>query len=184
LVQLLSTMLEHPEPEQRAGVLRQVEKVIEEEEDNLGSKTKSAGGVGGQRSALEIFVSAMWIPVVTTATSDASARIRKQASDVLVKMVPYVESSQLQSLLVSFDMIFKSGTLTQGGLSLLARVCLYSDPPDYDIIPSRIWSSIESLAQSKPGNIILQPSLSTISYLTSSLVLVIGCSSPNLGSVT
>ncbi|KAG0598738.1 hypothetical protein M758_12G097000 [Ceratodon purpureus] len=150
LVQLLNTMLEHPEPEQRAGVLRQVEKVIEEEEDNLGSKT-SAGAVGGQRSALETFVSAMWIPVVTSATSDASARLRKQASDVLVKMVPYVESSQLQSLLVSFDMIFKSQPLTQSGLSLLARVCLYSNPPDYDTIPSRVWDSIESLAQSKPG---------------------------------
>lgn len=100
----------------------------------MGSKT-SAGAVGGQRPALETFVSAMWITVVTSATSDASGRLRKQASDVLVKVVPYVESSQLQSLLVAFDMIFKSQPLTQSGLSLLAHVCLYSNPPDYDTIP-------------------------------------------------
>lgn len=162
LIKLLGTMLEHPEPEQRAGVLRLVEKLIEDGEGNLSFRTESTGAVGGQRSAVEIFVSAMWIPVVTTATSDASARLRKQASDVLIKMVPYVESTQLQSLLMSFDMIFKSGPLTQSGLSLLARACLFSDPPEYAIVPSRVWNSIESLAQSKPGKIILQLSSSNL----------------------
>jgi len=149
-------MLEHPEPEQRSGVLRLVEKLIEDGEGDLSSRTESAGAVGGQRSPLEFFVSAMWIPVVTTATSDASVRLRKQASDVLEKMVPYVESTHLQSLLISFDMIFKSGPLTRSGLSLLARACLYSNPSEYAIIPSRVWNSIESLAQSKPGKSILQ----------------------------
>lgn len=151
LIQLLSTMLEHPEPEQRAGVLQQIQKVIDDEEKNLSYRSETADDLGGKRSAIAAFVSAMWIPVVTTATSDASVRLRRQASEVLIKMVPYAESSQLRSLLVSFDMIFKSGPLTHTGLSLLARVCLYSKTPDYEIIPSRVWNSIEALALSKSG---------------------------------
>lgn len=152
LIQLLCTMLEHPEPEQHAGALRQLEKVVDDEEDYIKSATKEAGHGGpDQRTVVETFVSAMWVPVLTAATTHKSTDLKNRALAVLIKMVPFAESVQLQSLMSSIDIVFKTEPLTPLGLSLLARACLYSSAADLDIIPSRTWNRIQTLAQSKAG---------------------------------
>lgn len=157
LIHLLCTMIELPEPEHRMGVMEQLGKMVDNQENKLHSgKEEKEGNWKEQQTFVEVLVSAMWLKIVTAATSEATTELRSQALKVLIKMVPLAEPMQLQSLLSSMDLVLKPGPLTRLGLSLLARACLYSDPSDINIIPSRVWTNIQSLAQSKPGkNLVL-----------------------------
>ncbi|CAH9147865.1 unnamed protein product [Cuscuta epithymum] len=160
LIDLLCSILCHPEPEQRFIGLKQLGKHVSQggscrtvfilptliDNEVLPSEPDV-------RSAL---VSRTWDEVALLASSDASLQLRINATALLVNYVPFVERPKLQSFLAAADCVLQclmklcqpvcEGSLTQLSIALIACVCLYSPAEDILLIPQNLWRGIENFA--------------------------------------
>lgn len=174
LTELFRILLEHQEPEQRAGALQLLEKLAELEDATGSSQLIHYSFEKDQRGFqcrgklpniqfIEGIVSATWDNVASLAACDPSLRIRRQAIGLLLRFVPLAQPQHLQRLLSSVDAILPSlamsaytmrdAPLTRMSLALFSRACLYSSMMDINMIPISVWSSLEILSKPKPGSI-------------------------------
>ncbi|KAL8255124.1 hypothetical protein R6Q59_033345 [Mikania micrantha] len=158
LVDLLSSMMNHIEPEQRFTAIKHLGQLVSQEAD---SETIIEQNNSRDESTLSYIVSNTWDRVIVLASSDTSACLRTHALALLVKCVPFAERTQLQSVLSAADnflpCLVNLGQLTCDGpfmqlsLALIATICLYSPVEDVSLIPQNIWRNIETLGLSKTG---------------------------------
>ncbi|MCL7047247.1 hypothetical protein MKW94_012626 [Papaver nudicaule] len=166
---MFSTMLAHPEPEQRSIALQQLGRLVGKdttsEASNLSFKihdiklTASDLSIFVPESVLSLLVSNTWDRVTLLASSDSSMVLRLHAMRILIDYVPFAERSQLQSFLGAADTVLHGlgrlaysvceSPLTHLSLSLLASACLYSPAEDISLIPQNVWRNLEILATSK-----------------------------------
>ncbi|KAJ7549300.1 hypothetical protein O6H91_07G048500 [Diphasiastrum complanatum] len=181
LLELLCTMLEHPEPEQRSGALKQLGILVkghlhygvhysESLEPSVTSNSTEKQAIlvdkFPQDSFGSMLVSATWDKVASLARGDSLMGIQRQAMELLYQYVPLAQSHQLRTFLSSIDVIFpgsmtlpytmKSGSLLRLSLGIFARACLYCSTSDISAIPHRVWSNVEFMASTKPGNIFVE----------------------------
>ncbi|KAK3000070.1 hypothetical protein RJ639_023133 [Escallonia herrerae] len=167
MVNLLSSMLSHPEPEQRFIALQQLGRLVGQDVDGYtaeissvcGKKLSSVSVISSYERILSPLVSSTWDSVVVLASSEMSLLLRTRAMALLVDYTPYAERWQLQSLLAAADSVLHGlsnlgnstceGSLTRLSLALIASVCLYSPAEDISLIPQNIWRCIESLGMSE-----------------------------------
>ncbi|MCO5576325.1 hypothetical protein L7F22_030134 [Adiantum nelumboides] len=179
LAKLFKVLMEHKEPEQRAGGLRELEKLadLKEPDTYLAGAVSSSNVLLNQETPLlqeekvvgdANFVAAIvdteWDSVCSLAACDPSPRIRKQAIEVLVKFVPFVQSHHRQRLLSSADTFLPGlakesytmidAPVTRLSLALLSRACLYSDMKEISMVPSRVWCSLEILSKARHGSVL------------------------------
>lgn len=156
LVDLLSSMMSHVEPEQRFSAVKHLGQLVSQEHDG---ETIIEQNNLCDESILSSIVSNTWDRVVVLASSDTSALLRTHALALLVKCVPFAERPQLQSVLGAADNFLPclvnlgqqtcEGPFMQLSLALIATVCLYSPVEDVSLIPQNIWRNIETLGLSK-----------------------------------
>lgn len=166
LVDLLSAMLGHPEPEQRFIALNHLGKLVCRDVDGgtafLPSSTYNKLTlpklvISSCHAISSPLISSTWDRVVVVASSDKSLPLRTRAIALLVSYVPFAERHQLQSLLTAADRILHGltnlahptceGPLIQISLALIASVCLYSPAEDISLIPQIVWTNIETLGK-------------------------------------
>lgn len=166
VIDLLSSMLGHPEPEQRFLALNHLGKLVGRDVD--GDTEISACSVSSKLNQLELvgsschsisspLVSSTWDQVVVVASSDLSLPLRTRAIALLLSYVPFAERHQLQHLLTAVDSVLYGltnlaqptceGPLVQLSLALVASVCLYSPVEDISLIPQIIWQNIETIGK-------------------------------------
>ncbi|XP_076954574.1 uncharacterized protein LOC143629097 [Bidens hawaiensis] len=158
LVDLLSSMMSHIEPEQRFTAVKHLGQLVSQEGDGV---TIVEQNHLCDESILSSIVSNTWDRVIVLASSDTSALLRTHALALLVKCVPFAERPQLQSVLGAADSFLPclvnlgqqtcEGPFMQLSLALIATVCLYSPVEDVSLIPQNIWRNIETLGLSKTG---------------------------------
>ncbi|KAH1082988.1 hypothetical protein J1N35_022749 [Gossypium stocksii] len=168
LVNLLVTMLGHPEPEQRFIVLRHLGRLVGQDVDggksmqssNFCSKIVSAGLIYSiPEKILSLLVSSTWGQIAVLASSDVSLPLRACAMALLVDFIPFVDRPQLQSFLAAADTLLYGlgqlvypiceGPLLKLSLALIISACLYSPAEDISLIPQKVWENIETLGFSK-----------------------------------
>ncbi|KAL8155208.1 hypothetical protein AgCh_000550 [Apium graveolens] len=166
IIDLLSSMLGHPEPEQRFLALNHLGKLLGRDVDGgteisaftVCSKLNKPELVGSScHSISSPLVFSTWDQVVVIASSDMSLPLRSRAIALLLSYVPFAERYQLQSLLTSVDSVLYGltnlaqptceGPLIQLSLALVASVCLYSPVEDFSLIPQIIWQNIETIGK-------------------------------------
>ncbi|XP_026406256.1 uncharacterized protein LOC113301683 isoform X2 [Papaver somniferum] len=170
---MFSTMLAHPEPEQRSVALQQLGRLVGKDAtsgaSNLSYKihdiklTASDLSSSVSESVLSLLVSNTWDRVTLLASSDPSMVLRLHAMGILVDYVPFAERSQLQSFLGASDTVLHGlgrlaysvceSPLTHLSLSVLASACLYSPAEDISLIPQNVWRNLDILATSKSGRL-------------------------------
>ncbi|KAJ0561376.1 putative Galactose-binding-like domain superfamily, armadillo-like helical [Helianthus annuus] len=151
LVDLLSSMMSHIEPEQRFTAIKHLGQLVSQEADSEPC----------DESILSCIVSNTWDRIVVLASSDTSSLLRTHALALLVKCVPFAERPQLQSVLGAADNFLPclvnlgqqtcEGPFMQLSLALIATICLYSPVEDVSLIPQNIWKNFETLGLSKTG---------------------------------
>ncbi|KAG4176144.1 hypothetical protein ERO13_A11G225700v2 [Gossypium hirsutum] len=168
LVNLLVTMIDHPEPEQRFIVLQHLGRLVGQDEDggkstqssNFCSKIVSPGlNHSIPEKILSLLVSSTWGQVAVLASSDVSLPLRACAMALLVDFIPFVDRPQLQSFLAAADTLLYGlgrlvypiceGPLLKLSLALIFSACLYSPAEDISLIPQKVWENIETLGFSK-----------------------------------
>ncbi|CAA0842510.1 Unknown protein [Striga hermonthica] len=163
LIDLFSTFLGHPEPEQRYIALKHLGRLVGQDPDG-GSLfiprmiSSSELLISASEKILCALVSSIWDNIVLMASSDSSLLLRTNATALLINFIPFAEKSKLQSFLAAADSILQClttlaqpvcyGPLTQFSLALIASVCLYSPCEDLSLIPESIWRNIESFGMS------------------------------------
>ncbi|KAK9070642.1 hypothetical protein SSX86_011044 [Deinandra increscens subsp. villosa] len=158
LVDLLSSMMSHIEPEQRFTAIKHLGQLVSQEAD---CETVIEQNNSCHVSILSSVVSNTWDRIIVLASSDTSALLRTHALALLVKCAPFAERPQLQSVLGAADNFLPclvnlgqqtcEGPFMQLSLALIATICLYSPLEDISLIPQTIWRNIETLAVSKTG---------------------------------
>ncbi|KAJ3681587.1 hypothetical protein LUZ60_014160 [Juncus effusus] len=141
LADLFNTMLSHPEPEQKSIALKQIAKIINNNENN--------------KNMLPNLVSKIWDEIVKIALSDDSFLLRKHAMVILSEILPFLERGKIQAFLQSSDLILgNSGKfLMRLSVLLLGNACVYSPDEDICLIPLSVWSNLESMRDSYTGGI-------------------------------
>lgn len=182
LVDLLSTMLGHSEPEQRFIALQHLGKLVGQDldsgtgilsstsHDKLTSWSLPDLVISSSETILSPLVSSTWDRVAVLAASDSSLLLRTRAMALLVDYIPFAERQLLQSLLVAADSILHGltnlahptceGPLIRLSLALIANVCLYSPAEDISLISQNVWRNIETLGMSETGIFLFCSSLS------------------------
>ncbi|KAL3678453.1 hypothetical protein R1sor_021409 [Riccia sorocarpa] len=168
LTELLCAMLEHTEPEQRLGALQQLGNLIKSHLDDTSGQDgvmlkRHSQDTVVQKGFTHALVASTWEKVTSTAACDPSLALRKEALELLLKFIPFADPPALLSLLRSSDAILppmttsaatvNSGPLTRLALMVLSRTCLYVSASDVSIIPAKVWSSIELMANAKAGGL-------------------------------
>ncbi|KAF6169424.1 hypothetical protein GIB67_021427 [Kingdonia uniflora] len=163
LVDLLYTMLSHPEPEQKSVALEHIRRILGQDSDFQlhDVLVPSDLAISVSEPVLSFLVSKTWDLVALLATSDPSIRLRIRALAVLVHYTPFADREQLQSFLGSADNFFHGlgklaysvceSPLTKLLIALLAITCLHSSPEDIAFIPQSVWSNLEALGMSNSG---------------------------------
>ncbi|KAI5080032.1 hypothetical protein GOP47_0005511 [Adiantum capillus-veneris] len=178
LAQLFKVLMEHKEPEQRAGALQELEKLADLDKldrESIGAVSTSnvlhqhapllqEGKFVGDADFVAAIVDAEWDVVCSLAACDSSPRIRKQAIEVLVKFVPFAQPHHLQRLLSSADTLLPGlakesytmidAPITRLSLALLSRACLYSSMKEISMVPSGVWCSLEVLSKPRNGSVL------------------------------
>ncbi|KAL1802510.1 hypothetical protein ACET3Z_031157 [Daucus carota] len=166
IIDLLLSMIGHPEPEQRFLALNHLGKLVGRDVDGdteilaftACSKLNQPELVASScHSISAALVSSTWDQVVVVASSDMSLPLRIRAIALLISYVPFAERHQLQSLLTAVDTVLYGltnlaqptceGPLIQLSLALVASVCLYSPVEDISLIPQVIWQNIETVGK-------------------------------------
>ncbi|XP_074280083.1 uncharacterized protein LOC141605282 isoform X2 [Silene latifolia] len=170
LVELISKMLSHHEPEQRFTALEHLGRLFgldvnggwvvltSPSFDKLASHDSI---VLISESVLTQLVANTWYPVASMASADASLHLRTLAMALLVHYIPFAEHANLQSFLEnahtffpglgSFTYRMGEGVFVQLSLALLAGVCLYCPAEDMSLVPQNVWQYIETLGGTKFG---------------------------------
>ncbi|KAI3695201.1 hypothetical protein L1987_78191 [Smallanthus sonchifolius] len=158
LVDLLSSMMSHIEPEQRFTAIKHLGKLVSQEAD---IETIIEENNSCDESILSSIVSNTWDRIIVLASSDTSALLRTHALALLVKCVPFADRPQLQSVLGAADNFLPclvnlgqqtcEGPFMQLSLALIGTSCLYSPVEDVSLIPQNIWRNIETMGLSKTG---------------------------------
>nr|XP_043623624.1 uncharacterized protein LOC122595343 [Erigeron canadensis] len=153
LVDLLSLMMGHIEPEQRFIALKHLGNLVGAEADSE--------IIIDQANSCELgyIVSNLWDRIIVVASSDMSPLLRTRAMALLVKCVPFAERPQLQSVLGAADSFLPclvslgqktcEGPFVQLSLALIATICLYSPAEDVCLVPQNIWRNIDTLGLSE-----------------------------------
>ncbi|KAI3983800.1 hypothetical protein MKX01_011508, partial [Papaver californicum] len=128
---MFSTMLAHPEPEQRSIALQQLGRLVGKDAtsgaSNLSYKihdvklTAPDLSSSVSESVLSLLVSNTWDRVTLLASSDPSTVLRLHALAVLVDYVPFAERSQLQSFLGASDTVLHATSKSEGRLGDLEK---------------------------------------------------------------
>ncbi|KAH9616367.1 hypothetical protein KSS87_016267 [Heliosperma pusillum] len=168
LVELISKMLRHHEPEQRFTALMHLGRLFgldvnggwvvltSPSFDKLASHDSI---VLISESVLTQLVAKTWYPVASMASADASLHLRTLAMALLIHYIPFAEHANLQSFLEnahtffpglgSFTYRMGEGVFVQLSLALLAGVCLYCPAEDMPLVPQNVWKYIETLGGTK-----------------------------------
>eukprot|EP00252_Welwitschia_mirabilis_P024837 TRINITY_DN7527_c0_g2_i1.p1 TRINITY_DN7527_c0_g2~~TRINITY_DN7527_c0_g2_i1.p1 ORF type:complete len:1065 (-),score=225.82 TRINITY_DN7527_c0_g2_i1:248-3442(-) len=175
LIDLVSKMLAHPEPELRHAAIVQLRKIIELNE--LGTFKCPVPEISRSEKDMMAIVKKLtehglasflvyhtWDKVASLAASEPSMNMRKKAMELLYKFIPFSQRHHLQCFFSSIGTIIPSLVyfpvydeyFTGIALSLLARACLYCHPEDVDILPQTVWDSLEILAKSTKGHNFMQ----------------------------
>ncbi|CAK9144814.1 unnamed protein product [Ilex paraguariensis] len=168
LLNLFSSLLGHPEPEQRFIALKHLGKLVGQDVDAGAGLLFSASCnrltspdfvTSVSELILSPLVSSTWDQVAVLASSDTSLLLRTCATALLINYVPFAERRERQSLLAAADRVLQGltklahpmpeGSLTQISLALIASVCLYSPADDISLIPENVWRDIETLGMSE-----------------------------------
>ncbi|KAL9245193.1 hypothetical protein vseg_018871 [Gypsophila vaccaria] len=172
LVELISKMLSHPEPEQRFTALTLLGRLFGLDVDggwvvltslSLDKLASRDSIVSISESVLSQLVSNTWYPVAFMASADASLHLRTLAKALLVHFIPFAVRVNLQSFLENAHTFFPGlgnfaypmgeGLFVQLSLALIAGVCLYCPAEDLSLVPQNVWRYIETLAGTKIGRI-------------------------------
>ncbi|XP_071706107.1 uncharacterized protein [Rutidosis leptorrhynchoides] len=159
LVDLLSSLMGHSEPEQRSISLKHLGNLIGLEADSESTIEQNSSC---EESILCSIISSIWDQIVVVASSDTSPLLRTRAMALLMKCVSFAERPQLQSVLGAADSFLPclvslgqhtcEGPFMQLSLALIATICLYSPDEDICLIPERIWRNIETLGLSEENH--------------------------------
>ncbi|KNA25922.1 hypothetical protein SOVF_002230 [Spinacia oleracea] len=172
LVELISKMLSHPEPEQRFTALLHLGRLFGLDVnggwvvltspcfDKLASQNSV---VCISESVLSRLVSYTWDQVALMASVDASLHLRTVAKALLVHFIPFANRAKLQSFLETADTSIQAlgnfaypmgdGLFGQLQLALIAGACLYCPAEDMSLVPQNVWRYIESIGGSKSGRV-------------------------------
>lgn len=172
LVELVSKMLSHSEPEQRFTALMHLGRVLglnvdggwvvlaSPSFDKLASHDRV---VSISEAVLSLLISNTWDQVAFMASADASLQLRILAEALLVHYIPFAARDKLRSFLANAEMFFQGlgnfaypmgeGIFAQLSLALIAGVCLYCPPEDLSLVPLNVWRYIETLGVSKAGRV-------------------------------
>ncbi|KAK9749051.1 hypothetical protein RND81_02G099400 [Saponaria officinalis] len=172
LVELISKMLSHPEPEQRFTALMLLGRLFGLDVDggwlvltspSLDKLTSRDSNISVSESVLSQLVSNTWYPIASMASADASLHLRTLAKALLVHFIPFAERLNLQSFLENAQTFFPSsgnfaypmgeGLFVQLSLAFIAGVCLYCPAEDLSLVPLNVWRYIETLGGTKVGRI-------------------------------
>ncbi|KAL8144385.1 hypothetical protein V2J09_017417 [Rumex salicifolius] len=172
LINLLSEMLSHPEPEQRLIALRHLSQLmgLDVNVGDLVLKSLSFNKFANNNRVLSVsdsvitcLVSSTWEQLTVMASSETSLPLRTIVMALLVQYIPYVEHHKLQAFLATADTLLlgfnisacrmAEGLLMKLLLSLIAGICLYSPAEEISVIPENVWRYVESIAMSKAGTL-------------------------------
>lgn len=171
LIELISKMLRHPEPEQRFTALLHLGRLFGLDVNGgwvvLTSpsfdKLASQDSVCISESILSQLVSNTWDQVALMASVDTSLHLRTVAKALLVHYIPFADRAKLQSFLEIVDTFFQplgnfkypmgEGLFAQLSLALVAGACLYCPAEDLSLVPQNVWRYIETLGGSKSGKV-------------------------------
>lgn len=170
LIELISKMLSHSEPEQRFTALLHLGRLFGLDVNGgwVVLTSSSFDKLASQDSAVCIsepvlyqLVSNTWDEVALMASVDASLHLRTVAKALLVHYIPFADRAKLQTFLQNADTLFQAlgnfsypmgeGLFAQLSLALIAGACLYCPAEDMLLVPQNVWRYIETLGGSKTG---------------------------------
>ncbi|XP_021735575.1 uncharacterized protein LOC110702196 isoform X2 [Chenopodium quinoa] len=172
LIDLISKMLSHPEPEQRFTALLHLGRLFgldvnggwvvltSPSFDKLASQDSA---VCISESVLSQLVSNTWDQISHMASVDTSLHLRTVAMALLVHYIPFANLAKLQSFLETADTLFQAlgsfaypmgeGLFAQLSLALIAGACLYCPAEYMSLVPQSVWRYLETLGGSKSGRV-------------------------------
>ncbi|XP_010673447.1 uncharacterized protein LOC104889813 isoform X4 [Beta vulgaris subsp. vulgaris] len=172
LIELISKMLSHSEPEQRFTALLHLGRLFGLDVNGgwVVLTSSSFDKLASQDSAVCIsepvlyqLVSNTWDEVALMASVDASLHLRTVAKALLVHYIPFADRAKLQTFLQNADTLFQAlgnfsypmgeGLFAQLSLALIAGACLYCPAEDMLLVPQNVWRYIETLGGSKTGRV-------------------------------
>ncbi|KAL2892701.1 30S ribosomal protein S14 [Bienertia sinuspersici] len=172
LIELISKMLNHSEPELRFTALLHLGRLFGLDVNggwvvltspSFDKLTSQDNVVCISESVLSQLVSKTWDQVALMASADASLHLRTVAMALLVHFIPFADRAKLQSFLENADSLIQAlenfaypmgeGLFAQLSLALISGACLYCPAEDMMLIPQHVWRYVETLGGSTTGRV-------------------------------